>query len=63
MHLLYYNFIGFIRTWPLSKFPPYMGVEEFCVMYICACLCSSLSRIYIERRLNLSMNKYGAVSD
>lgn len=57
-----YIHIGFIKTWPLSTFSPLMGIEEFFVMYISACLFCSLSRIYIERKLNISENKHGAVS-
>ncbi|CAH1720178.1 unnamed protein product [Aphis gossypii] len=53
---------GFVRAWPISIFPPYMGIEEFFVFYISACTFSSLSRIYIEPKLNISnkKSKYGA---
>ncbi|KAE9537330.1 hypothetical protein AGLY_006353 [Aphis glycines] len=63
---LYYPLckLGFVRAWPISIFPPYMGIEEFFVFYISACTFSSLSRIYIEPKLNISnkKSKYGAVS-
>ncbi|CAH1720176.1 unnamed protein product [Aphis gossypii] len=61
---LYYPLckLGFVRAWPISIFPPYMGIEEFFVFYISACTFSSLSRIYIEPKLNISnkKSKYGA---
>ncbi|XP_026814063.1 presenilins-associated rhomboid-like protein, mitochondrial [Rhopalosiphum maidis] len=56
---LYYSLckLGFIRAWPISIFSPYMGIEEFFVFYISACLFSSLSRIYIEPKLNMFSKK------
>lgn len=54
--------IGFVQVWPISTFSPYMGIEEFFVMYISACLFSSLSKIYIEQNLNVTSSRHGAVS-
>ncbi|XP_025204820.1 presenilins-associated rhomboid-like protein, mitochondrial isoform X2 [Melanaphis sacchari] len=62
---LYYPLckFGFVRAWPISMFSPYMAIEEFFVFYISACMFSSLSRIYIEPKLNMSRKKsrHGAV--
>ncbi|KAL5240087.1 hypothetical protein ACI65C_007497 [Semiaphis heraclei] len=59
---LYYPLckLRFVQSWPISTFSSYMGIEEFFVMYISACLFSSLSKIYIEQHLNMSSSKHGA---
>ncbi|VVC32956.1 Hypothetical protein CINCED_3A022518 [Cinara cedri] len=61
---------GFIKTWPYvltgmsgNRFLHYMCIEEFFVFYISACVFSSLSKVYMERKFNtVSKNKHGAVS-
>lgn len=62
LNYMYMYIIGFVQGWPISTFSPYMGIEEFFVMYISGCLFSSLSKIYIEQKLNVSSSKHGAVS-